>query len=163
MPTAAEFCGQLGGIDLVAAADADLRQPWTGFLEEDGQLLAADRVELIDGTVRLISRRPAVAQPGLADGSPDEPVTELEVQPLQDAALHPEGGGRPALEETPGHHHGVGAELDQLSRRAQRVAGGVVMPEATSVGQDGDVEARRRARRNMDLPRLEQVIDQLAG
>src|SRR5436190_23887453 len=113
--TAAEFCGQLGGIDLVAAADADLRQPRTGFLEEDGQLLAADRVELIDGTVRLISRRPAVAQPGLADGSPDEPVTELEVQPLQDAALHPEGGGRPALEETPGHHHGVGAELDQLS------------------------------------------------
>src|SRR5205809_7944580 len=86
--TAAKFCGQLGGIDLVAAADADLRQPRTGFLEEDGQLLAADRVELIDGTVRLISRRPAVAQPGLADGSPDEPVTELEVQPLQDAALH---------------------------------------------------------------------------
>src|SRR5436309_8268731 len=109
--TTAKFRGQLGGIDLVAAADADLRQPRTRFFEEDGELLAADRVELVDRAVRLIGCRPTVAQRSLADRSPDEPITELEVQPLQDAALHPQRRGGTALEETPGRDHRLGAEL----------------------------------------------------
>src|SRR2546429_9774991 len=101
MAAAAEFGRELGGIDLVTAADADLRQPRTGFFEEDGELLAADRAELVDRAVRLISRRPTVAQRSLADRSPDEPITELEMQPLQDAALHPQRRGGAALEEAP--------------------------------------------------------------
>src|SRR5436309_5103666 len=111
MAAAAKLCGELGGIDLVAGADADLRQPRTGFFEEDGELLAADRVELVDRAVRLIGCRPTVAQRSLADRSPDEPITELEVQPLQDSALHAQRRGGTALEETPGHHYRVGAEL----------------------------------------------------
>src|SRR5947207_11498025 len=113
MAAAAKLCGELGGIDLVPATDTDLRQPRTGFFEEDGQLLAADRVELVDRAVRLICRRPTVAQRSLANRSPDEPITELEMQPLQDAALHPQRRGGPALEEASGHHYRVRAELDQ--------------------------------------------------
>src|SRR5439155_577446 len=77
------------------------------------------------------------------------------------AAAQPRG--RPALEEASGHHHRIRAELDQLGGRAQRVGRRVVMPEATGIGQDGDVQTRRRSRWDLDLPRLEQVIDQLTG
>src|SRR5437870_13841378 len=121
MAASAKLCGELGGIDLVAAADADLRQPRTGFFEEDGELLAADRVELVDRAVGLIGRRPTVAQRSLADRSPDEPITELEMQPLQDSALHLQRTGGTALEEAWGHYAPGRAELDQLGGLARRV------------------------------------------
>src|SRR2546423_7944009 len=87
---APELGGQLGGIDLVAAPDADLGHAWPCLLEEDGELLATDGVELVDGAVRLVGGSPAVAQPGLTDRSPYEPVTEFIMQPLKDSPLHAE-------------------------------------------------------------------------
>src|SRR5437660_958512 len=91
-----EHGSQLGGIYLVAAADADLGQARAHLLEEDGQLLVAHRVELVDGTVGLIRRRAAGGQLGLCDRPPDQAVLALEMQAFQDLSLHPRGGGRPA-------------------------------------------------------------------
>src|ERR1700730_11360590 len=96
---ATELRGELRGIDLVTAANAHFREARTRLFEEDGELLAADRVQLVDGAVGLVGRRAAVAQPGLADRTPDEAVAELIMQPLQDSSLHPQPRGRPALEE----------------------------------------------------------------
>src|SRR2546423_3597162 len=111
---APELGGQLGGIDLVAAADADLGHAWPCLLEEDGELLATNGVELVDSAVRLVGGGSAIAQPGLADRPPDEPVAELVVEALQDSPLHAERGGGPALEQTARDHHRVRPELDQL-------------------------------------------------
>src|SRR3984893_16638790 len=72
--TATELRGELRGIDLVAAANAHLRYPGSRLFEEDGEFLSAHRVELVDGAVGLVGGRAAVAQPGLADRTPDEAV-----------------------------------------------------------------------------------------
>src|SRR2546427_6271368 len=61
---------ELSRVKLVTAPNADLGQARAGLFEQNGELLAPDGVELIDRAVRLIRRRAAVAQPGLADGSP---------------------------------------------------------------------------------------------
>ena len=66
MSAATEDGGQGRRVDLVTAADTDLCQVRGGLFEKDGQLLSAERVELIDRAVRLFGRRTARAQVGLA-------------------------------------------------------------------------------------------------
>src|SRR6267378_734658 len=88
--TPAESGGELGSVDLVATPNADLGQARACLFEKDRELLAADSVELVDGAVRLVGRRATVAQPGLADRSPHEAITELVMQALEDPALHPQ-------------------------------------------------------------------------
>src|SRR6266705_4324333 len=100
----AEPGSELGRVDLITAPNADLGQARAGLLEQDGKLLAADGVELIDRAVRLVRRRATVPQPGLADRSPHEAVAELVMQTLQDPALHPQRRGRPALKEASSDH-----------------------------------------------------------
>src|SRR4029077_2446858 len=109
MAAATELGSELGRIDLVAAPDADLRQARAGFFEQDRELLAADGVELVDGAIRLVRRRATLMQRGLADRSPDEAVTELVMEALQDPSLHPQRRGRPALEEAAGDRDRVRA------------------------------------------------------
>src|SRR5439155_14173830 len=96
--TAAEPGRELSRVDPVTTADADLGHAWAGFFEKDGELLVADGVELIDGTVRLVGRRTTVPQCGLADRAPDEAVAELVMQTLQDPALHSQRRCGPAAE-----------------------------------------------------------------
>src|SRR5437899_745927 len=86
--TTAELPGELGRIHLVAAPDAYLGQVRPRLFEEDGELLAADRVELVDGAVRLVGRGAAVPERGLADRAPDQPAVELVVRALQAPSLH---------------------------------------------------------------------------
>src|SRR5438105_11197263 len=108
MAAPAELGGELCRIDLVAAADAHLRQPRSRLFEEDGELLAAHGVELVDRAVGLVRRRTAVTQPRLADRAPDEAVAELVMQPLQDSPLHPQRRGRAALEQASSDRDRVG-------------------------------------------------------
>src|SRR2546423_8813017 len=96
---AAEPGSELSGVDPVTAANAHLGHARAGFLEKDGELLVAERVELVDSAVRLVSGGAAIPQSGLADRSPDEAVPKLVMQTLQDAPLHAERRGPPALGE----------------------------------------------------------------
>src|SRR5438132_779449 len=105
---------ELSRVDLVTAPNANLGQAGAGLLEQDGELLAADGVQLVDRAVRLVRRRATVPQPGLADRSPDEAVAEFVMQTLEDPPLHPQRRGRPAFEEAAREHDRVGAQLHQL-------------------------------------------------
>src|SRR5256885_8805648 len=79
---AAELGGEFCRVYLVAAADAHLRQLRSRLFEENGELLSAHGVELVDRAVGLVRRCTAIAEPSLADRAPDEAVTELVMQPL---------------------------------------------------------------------------------
>src|SRR2546423_14261946 len=121
---AAEPGSELSGVDPVTAANTHLGQARAGFFEKDGELLVAERVELVDRAVRLVSGGAAVPQAGLADRSPNEAVPKLVVQTLQDAPLHAERRGRPALEEAACDHDGVGTQLNELGGGTERVRRG---------------------------------------
>src|SRR2546423_9596626 len=74
---------ELGRVNLIAAADADLGQVRPRLFEEDGELLAANRVELVDGAVRLVGRGAAVSKRGRTNRAPDQAIAEPVMRTLQ--------------------------------------------------------------------------------
>src|SRR5437870_13334065 len=87
---AAEPGSELSGVDPVTTANAHLGHARAGFFEKDGELLVAERVELVDSVVSLVGGGAAVPHSGLTDLSTYEAIPKLVVHILQIAPLHAE-------------------------------------------------------------------------
>ena len=163
-PTSRLTC-DCGDVELVVArAEADPPGRPIGarrLADQRGHVCALDRTQVVDDSLRVGLGRADVGEVAPQQIRDDKAAAVVDLRPLERAREQLQLRELDGLVHAPEDAVDVGARLDQLGGKTQRLRARVRVLKAARVGDEGDVESLGDLRRELHLELREEVAQHL--
>src|SRR6476659_8859127 len=131
--------------------------------EKQRQARSADRTWMLRDPLQILRLEPVLLRCSGCDRNPGDAVLRINLERRQRITQQVETTNRHRCVKPAVHLLGLDSRSDQLSRDAEAARGGVAEAEATSVGQQRNVERARNVRCQLEPDAGCEIVDQLSS